>query len=70
MNIENEITIGTRLLSNKMVMVVTGETVTDFVGYSEYKGENKGQCRLQKKNLVNPHLSGVQIIERSSVTMH
>lgn len=70
MSIESEITIGTRLLSNNMVMVVTGETVDEFVGYCEHNGENKGQCRLKKKNLVNPNLSGVSIVNKANVTIH
>ena len=46
---------GTKIESNKLVMVVTGETETAFLGYHEYKGKVVGQCSIAKDMFTNPH---------------
>ena len=46
---------GTKIESNKMVMVVTGENATAFLGYHEYKGKIVGQCSIAKDMFTNPH---------------
>jgi len=53
----SKITTGTRIEANKMVMVVTGETKTHFLGYYEYKGKIviAGECALDKEKITNPH---------------
>lgn len=51
----NEITNGTRIESNKMTMVVTGENEKSYFGYHEYKGRAVGQCSLSKDIFTNPH---------------
>lgn len=50
-----KISKGSRIESNKMIMVVTGETEKSFLGYYEYKGKMVGQCSMLKDTLVNPH---------------
>ena len=50
-----KITKGTKIESNKMVMVVTGETEKAFIGYYDYKGKAVGQCSMLKEVLNNPH---------------
>ena len=49
------ITKGTKIESNKLVMVVTGETEKAFLGYHEYKGKVVGQCSIAKDMFTNPH---------------
>lgn len=46
---------GDRIEANKLIMVVTGETETAFLGYLEYKGKPAGQCSLAKDMFTNPH---------------
>jgi len=48
---------GTRIESNKMVMVVTGKSETAFLGYISYKGKAVGQCSLNFEMFTNPHYS-------------
>jgi len=55
MSILNKITKGTKIESNKMLMVVTGETEKAFLGYYEYKGKMAGQCSLLKEVITNIH---------------
>jgi len=50
-----KITKGTKIESNKLVMVVTGETEKAFLGYHEYKGKVVGQCSIAKDMFTNPH---------------
>lgn len=50
-----KITKGSRIESHSMIMVVTGETETAYLGYHEYKGKIVGQCSLAKDMLTNPH---------------
>ena len=50
-----KVTKGTRIESNKMVMIVTGETETAFLGYHEYKGKIVGQISIAKDMFTNPH---------------
>lgn len=53
---ENQtIKIGTKIESNKLVMVVTGENKRAFLGYHEYKGKVVGQCSIAKDMFTNPH---------------
>ena len=51
--------IGTRIISNKMVMVVTGVVDGAWIGYSEYQYEKYGVKKetmyLDFKMLQNPH---------------
>ena len=46
---------GTKIESNKLVMIVTGENEKAFLGYHEYKGEIVGQCSIAKDMFTNPH---------------
>jgi len=46
---------GDKIESQKMVMVITGETKTAYLGYHEYKGKPVGQCSILKETLENPH---------------
>jgi len=64
MKTENlKISKGTKLVSHKMVMVVTGETKTRFTGYYEYKGTNAGECSMHKDMFFNPHyMNNIKII--------
>lgn len=48
---------GAVLEANKMIMVVTGETETAYLGYYEYKGKPVGQCSLEKSAFDNMHLA-------------
>lgn len=58
-----KISKGTKLVSHKMVMVVTGETETSFTGYYEYKGTIVGQCSICKDMFFNPHyMNDIKII--------
>lgn len=50
-----EIKIGSKIESNKMIMVITGENKTSFLGYHEYKGRAVGQCSILKETITNPH---------------
>ena len=57
-----KVTKGTRIESNKMVMIVTGETETAFLGYHEYKGKIVGQISIAKDMFTNPHyMNGITI---------
>ena len=57
---------GTKIESNKLVMVVTGETETAFLGYHEYKGKIVGQCSIAKDMFTNPHyVNNFKIINES-----
>ena len=58
-----QITKGTKIESNNMVMVVTGENEKAYLGYIEYKGNAVGQCSLLKEMFTNPHyMNGIKII--------
>ena len=60
----NTIKIGTKIISNNMIMVVTGKTKTDFVGYIERNGEkiSGDDVRIQFSTFTNPHYqSGIRI---------
>ena len=58
-----QITKGTKIESNNMVMVVTGENEKAYLGYIEYKGNAVGQCSLLKQMFTNPHyMNGIKII--------
>ena len=62
----SKITKGTRIESNKLVMVVTGETDTAFIGYHEYKGKIVGQCSIAKDMFTNPHyMNNIKITNES-----
>ena len=50
-----KITKGTKIESNKMIMVVTGESEKAFLGFIEYKGKAVGQCSILKEMFNNPH---------------
>jgi len=55
MTLTEKITKGTKIESNKMIMVVTGENEKSFLGYHEYKGQIVGQCSIAKDMFNNPH---------------
>ena len=58
-----KITKGTKIESNKLVMVVTGETEKAFLGYNEYKGKVVGQCSIAKDMFTNPHyMNNIKIL--------
>jgi hypothetical protein len=60
---KKEITNGTRIESNKMVMVVTGENEKAYLGYHEYKGKIVGQLSIAKDMFTNPHyMNDIKII--------
>lgn len=62
--INNNITIGTKIESKGMTMVVTGENVNYYLGYIEYKGKNCGESLLAKSMFTNPHYMGtINIVE-------
>ena len=62
--ITTKITKGTKIESNKMLMVITGETEKAFLGYHEYKGKAVGQCSILKEMFSNPHyMNNIKIIE-------
>lgn len=46
---------GTKIESKKMIMVVTGENETSYLGYIEYNGKPVGQCSMLKSMFENPH---------------
>ena len=50
-----KLTKGQKIESNKMIMVITGETKEAYLGYHEYKGNPVGQCSILKETLRNPH---------------
>lgn len=52
-----KITKGTKIEANKLIMVVTGETETSFLGYYEYKGNPVAQCSMLKSMIDHPHYS-------------
>lgn len=54
---ENKMTLkkGDKIESKKMIMVITGETQTSYLGYYEYKERPIGQCSILKDTLNNPH---------------
>lgn len=57
------ITKGTKIESNNMTMVVTGENEKAYLGYIEYKGNAVGQCSLLKEMFTNPHyMNGIKIL--------
>ncbi len=59
----SNITKGTKILSNNLVMVVTGENEKAYLGYHEYKGNIVGQCSIAKDMFTNPHyMSNIQIL--------
>lgn len=60
------ITKGTKIESNKLTMVVTGETEKSFLGYIEYKGNACGQCSIAKDMFTNPHyMNDIKIINEN-----
>lgn len=65
MKTENlQISKGTRITSKKMVMVITGETETSYLGYHEYEGTIVGQCSIAKDMFVNPHyINNITIVK-------
>lgn len=48
---------GAVLEVNKMTLVITGETETEYMCYYEYKGKPAGQCQLEKSVFDNKHLA-------------
>ena len=46
---------GNKLKWKEMVMVITGETKTSYLGYHEYKGKPAEKCSILKETLNNPH---------------
>jgi hypothetical protein len=63
MNTALNITKGTKIESNNMIMVVTGENEKAYLGYIEYKGNAVGQCSLLKEMFTNPHyMNGIKIL--------
>ena len=63
----SQIKKGTKIISNKLVMVITGETEKAFLGYHEYKGKIVGQCSISKDMFSNPHYMGnIEILEHSN----
>mgnify|MGYP000916723465 FL=1 len=57
---------GTKIESNNLVMVVTGETEKAFLGYHEYKGKVVGQCSIAKDMFTNPHyMNNIKVINES-----
>jgi hypothetical protein len=61
----NELKKGARLEANKMIMVITGESKTAYLGYYEYKGKPAGQCSLLKSVFENAHLSKSLVVIRT-----
>lgn len=62
-NAIEQVKVGTKIISNKMVMIVTGENEKMFFGYFLYKGKNAGECTIHKSIFNNPHYKdGIQII--------
>lgn len=60
---QSNITIGSKIVANGATMVVTKITDKAYIGYSEYKGKNVGECRMQKDMLTNPHyMNGIAIL--------
>ena len=60
------IKIGTKIESNKMVMVVTGETSTSFLGFHQYNGKLVGQCSIAKDMFTNPHyMNNIKIVNEN-----
>lgn len=59
-----ELSKGDKIESNKMVMVITGESKDSYLGYHEYKGNPVGQCSILKTTLSNPHYSkGIKLLK-------
>ncbi|MDB4302150.1 hypothetical protein N9924_01145 [bacterium] len=55
---------GDKVVSQKLVMVIVGETKTAYQGYHEYNGKIVGQCSLEKSMLTNPHYAkNIEIIK-------
>jgi len=50
-----QITKGTKIESNNLVMIVTSVTEKAYLGYHEYKGQIVGQCSISKDMFSNPH---------------
>jgi hypothetical protein len=46
---------GTKIESNKIIMVVTGENEKAYLGYISYKDKAVGQCSMLKEMFTNPH---------------
>ena len=54
---------GDKIVSNKLVMVITGENESSYLGYHEYKGRAVGQISILKETLNNPHYK-VEVIKK------
>lgn len=52
-----KLTKGAKLEANKMIMVITCETESAYLGYYEYKGRAVGQCSLEKSAFENMHIA-------------
>ena len=52
---KKDIKRGTKIQAKSMVMVVTGESETAFLGYILYKGKPAGQISLAFDTFENPH---------------
>mgnify|MGYP007105317886 FL=1 len=52
---KKDIKRGTKIQAKSMVMVVTGESETAFLGYILYKGKPAGQISLAFDMFENPH---------------
>lgn len=66
----SKITKWTKIESNKMIMVVTGETEKSFLGYYEYKGKMVGHCSMLKDMFTNPHyMNNIKIVKQSSIIL-
>ena len=52
---KKDIKKGTKIQAKAMVMVVTGESETAFLGYILYKGKPAGQISLSFDTFENPH---------------
>ena len=52
---KKDIKKGTKIQAKSVVMVVTGESETAFLGYILYKGKPAGQISLAFDTFENPH---------------
>ena len=52
---KKDIKRGTKIQAKSVVMVVTGESETAFLGYILYKGKPAGQISLAFDMFENPH---------------
>ena len=58
----SQIKIGTRIVANKLTMIVTGETQKYFKGYHEHNGK-KNDCTIYKETFSNPHyMNNIKIL--------